>query len=537
VSAPGRGDGSGSGSGGGDGMDAERDAWLREALRHAPDATAGAPPGVSDVILRRARQATAAATTAAPAQHATRSPAVASRTRSDAARRTTTPWAPLWSWLMQPTVASGFAGVMVATLVGVMWWGRPIDEPLREAHLPDAAAPALRSEAPTARADVPAPSAPATQAAPATPANAAPATQAAPATPVVPAPAAAATPQASGDSRLTVAESAARALPPREPDSADAGADKKLAKPDAQRALAESRATEKARKAASAEADESQRRSASAKPAPAGAAPLAAPTDAVAAASPAPPAASPAAPAAATAAAPPPAPVAGMRAANPFPERKREAVADSAQPMPAARARDKSAEPPAAAAPEPGPAQTAVQVAPPKAAGTITLERGAAAATAGRLPQLSANPSLAAGSASEPAFNLSASENPVARLRAALAAEPQVWTWQRGNGTEQPMNEAVQAWLGQLDDATRARWQAAPTAAAAGGAAPLRLLLLRNGRPHTTVHIEAAAVRLETAGGGGGGAATAAPPGFTPRAPVPAATAAALKATLEQATP
>ena len=31
--------------------DAERDAWLREALRHAPDSDALPPSGVSEAIL------------------------------------------------------------------------------------------------------------------------------------------------------------------------------------------------------------------------------------------------------------------------------------------------------------------------------------------------------------------------------------------------------------------------------------------------------------------------------------------------------
>jgi hypothetical protein len=44
--------------------DAERDAWLREALRHAPDSDALPPSGVSEAILLKAR---AAARAAAPA--------------------------------------------------------------------------------------------------------------------------------------------------------------------------------------------------------------------------------------------------------------------------------------------------------------------------------------------------------------------------------------------------------------------------------------------------------------------------------------
>ena len=39
--------------------DAERDAWLREALRHAPDAAAGPPAALRESILTQARAATA----------------------------------------------------------------------------------------------------------------------------------------------------------------------------------------------------------------------------------------------------------------------------------------------------------------------------------------------------------------------------------------------------------------------------------------------------------------------------------------------
>ena len=39
--------------------DAERDAWLREALRHAPDSDALPPSGVSEAILLKARAARA----------------------------------------------------------------------------------------------------------------------------------------------------------------------------------------------------------------------------------------------------------------------------------------------------------------------------------------------------------------------------------------------------------------------------------------------------------------------------------------------
>ncbi|MEO8808593.1 MAG: hypothetical protein ABI433_21120, partial [Burkholderiaceae bacterium] len=90
--------------------DHERDAWLAQALHHAPDANADAPPALSDTILREARAA--ARQSAAPA---------APRPESVSPLR----WlASAWDWLARPPVAAGFASVMVATLVGVMWWDR-----------------------------------------------------------------------------------------------------------------------------------------------------------------------------------------------------------------------------------------------------------------------------------------------------------------------------------------------------------------------------------------------------------------------------
>nr|HET7859793.1 hypothetical protein [Caldimonas sp.] len=91
--------------------DGERDAWLREALRHAPDADAAPPRDLSETILAQAR---AAARVGAPARNV----------------RRPNPVLALWDWLARPPVAAGFASVMAATLVGLMWWDRPIDETL-----------------------------------------------------------------------------------------------------------------------------------------------------------------------------------------------------------------------------------------------------------------------------------------------------------------------------------------------------------------------------------------------------------------------
>jgi len=99
-----------------------RDAWLREALRHAPDADAAPPAELSAAILRQARDTVKAAARPAVSSH---------------------PLLQWWSWLARPPVAAGFATVMVATLVGVMWWDQPLDR-----TLPPPAASAEPSAAP-----------------------------------------------------------------------------------------------------------------------------------------------------------------------------------------------------------------------------------------------------------------------------------------------------------------------------------------------------------------------------------------------------
>jgi hypothetical protein len=96
--------------------DAERDAWLREALRHAPDSGALPPSALSEAILASAR----VATRSTPGLPARRAPHTGPKH----------PLAAFWDWLARPPVAAGFASVLAATLVGLMWWDRPMDEML-----------------------------------------------------------------------------------------------------------------------------------------------------------------------------------------------------------------------------------------------------------------------------------------------------------------------------------------------------------------------------------------------------------------------
>jgi len=117
--------------------DNERDAWLREALRHAPDAQAGPPASLSELILREAQ--------------------AKARGRSPDAKRPPAPSAGLgvlWAWLARPPVAAGFASVMVAVLAGLMWWNQPLEESVsRPMASAPAASPVAIAEAPAEPVD------------------------------------------------------------------------------------------------------------------------------------------------------------------------------------------------------------------------------------------------------------------------------------------------------------------------------------------------------------------------------------------------
>lgn len=115
--------------------DDPRDEHLRAALRHAPDADVQAPAALRERILREAR-----ATAGDPQSTALAAPGWALR---------------LWDWLARPAVATGFAGVMAATLVGLMWWDEPMDAALPRSPVPPvtpAPAPAAPSPAAPERA-------------------------------------------------------------------------------------------------------------------------------------------------------------------------------------------------------------------------------------------------------------------------------------------------------------------------------------------------------------------------------------------------
>lgn len=124
--------------------DEDRDAWLAHALRHAPDANADAPPALSDAILREARAA------ARPLTAPGRSERIDPLAWLTAA----------WGWLARPPVAAGFASLMVATLVGVIWWDQPLDQSLPRAPEVVSSTPQVRAEPAPSAAETAAPVAP-----------------------------------------------------------------------------------------------------------------------------------------------------------------------------------------------------------------------------------------------------------------------------------------------------------------------------------------------------------------------------------------
>lgn len=108
------------------------DSQLKEALRHAPDAGLEAPSAVSQHILQAARlRAGTAAQARVKAGVGGARPA----------------WlaglAQAWAWLGNARAAGALASLMVATVLGLMWWDTPPEE-----ALPARSVPALEQPAP-----------------------------------------------------------------------------------------------------------------------------------------------------------------------------------------------------------------------------------------------------------------------------------------------------------------------------------------------------------------------------------------------------
>jgi hypothetical protein len=112
----------------------EHDAWLRAALRHAPDATATPPAALKEAILAEARAV------ARPAR----------RPGTQTPPGVLAPLAAWWDWLARPPVAAGFATVAMATVIGVLWHDRTLEDTLPDVGRPEATAAAPGATGPTA---------------------------------------------------------------------------------------------------------------------------------------------------------------------------------------------------------------------------------------------------------------------------------------------------------------------------------------------------------------------------------------------------
>lgn len=359
--------------------DDERDPHLREALRHAPDAQLQPPPALSARILQEAR-------------------AKARDPQPVAGAPMPGPLAALWAWLARPAVATGFAGVMAATLVGLMWWDQPMGEAMPRSPVPATAPVAAEASAEAPPASAPGAAAPTGNAA----GQAKELAAAGPAEPAAAKPVRTAPP----------AKKSADAEEARQAERKRAGSDTsaRLAPPAEGRTTAArpvERQVEQQIERAAAMADR-------AAPADTRAAPLR------------------------ESATPPPA----------------LAAAPTAPPLPAA-------------APSPAPAGAGV---------------ASPHATFGAIPaapqRLRAKAEL-----NETRARLEAEAfTGIASLRAEVATDPAQWQWQRGNGAPQAMNDAVYAWLAQLDTATARRWEPMQANSASGAPLTQALQLWRDGR-------------------------------------------------------
>jgi len=476
--------------------DADHDAWLREALRHAPDAEALPPSGVSDAILAQAR---AAARTAAP---------ISLPARREAARPSA--FAAFWAWLARPPVAAGFASVMAATLVGLMWWDRPLDETLPQR--PEASGVQSEGAIPRAQAPSPAPS----------PAQAPVASLQGGATGQA---AQAPVPATTGDAREEAtalkrapAESR-RAIEP--PASANAVLDAKRSRSDAPAparrtdALANSEAARKPGALANDDiANQAGRLARREAPAPFPAAapaepatlpPRAAALPSVPAALPSLPPALPSSPAA------PPSPRTALAPPVPLPSARKDAevaastASTDAAAAPAAKRtpapRDDSA--PARETRErafAGPSASALR----QQRGDNSVDQADKSPAAFGAPPAAAFRGKAEGAQRGSAI---AAVSPLAPVLAAIAADPGRWSRQTASGERLALDAGWREWLGALDAAAGTGWRALaePSAPAENEAArtATTLQLVEGGRLAASIRLERSTVRVDAAPGSG----------------------------------
>src|SRR5204863_4897485 len=83
-------------------------------------------------------------------------------------------------------------------------------------------------------------------------------------------------------------------------------------------------------------------------------------------------------------------------------------------------------------------------------------------------------------------------------LRAAMSADLDAWTWQRGGSAAQPASDTLTAWLATLDEAARGRWRRVGGASGASALAADAVQLLRDGRVVHRLQIDGERVQWDT---------------------------------------
>ncbi len=485
--------------------DDPRDAHLQRALRHAPDADLAPPPALSEAILRAAREAleasaggvpivsvaapvTSAANLDTPSSLTSPTPATSGASRACALLRG---WMELWSQLAQPRWAGAIAGLTVATLVGVMWWGQPMERAIRgapEVSEGPAAAGATDFADETAKSraapssQIPRPSRSDEAAAP-------------PPAPAIQAKAERGAAQIAAADRpalgrvakgATTTTTEARSPAPAPRRDADALAKHKADSADAATPAQAER--QEADLSARAQATPAQEQ----------------------------PSAAPAAPATATAMADAGGgAVAGAGAGNVAQQQVAAAIPEAKAAL---------STPPGEAAAS---SQAALSAA--RRANESRLARAAAGTPGPAAPETSSSlaPAAKRPRALAPATAL-------ADLRRSIAAQPQRWSWRPGDGlsggfgagqrdspqdgTPRPMSPELQDWLARLDAVSM------PERSTPSAATPAALHLLRDARPHSTLHWGANSVQWVETGA----------PGTAWRAALPGSVMLELQAALAQ---
>ena len=393
------------------GGDAERDAWLHHALRHAPDAELAAPAALSDAILREARSAVGSgAGERWPGATKPHRVAAAQGDRAGRRRGLARRLAHLWDALARPPVAAGVASLVVATLVGMLGWDRPLEDTTSGAN----------------------PAADATGVVPAARDPAAATTAVAPA---ARAPAAAATRQPMGldgdrerstDRRQALEERRAPNGVPSMPVQRLGNEARSRASPEEAKALSRQ------------EPEDSVGRTAL--PAPVPSAPQRSPPVTSSAK------AGPTLP-------PLPSPAQHPRLSARVPSGDRlDTEAAGAPPRSPRSLTDSQSEP---GTPQPFPAAPTPEAA-KRADAMPRLE--AAPPAAPPAPFAGQEGTSRTAPAEPPSAAPSALDSPLDALRNAIVSEPQHWTWARAGAQEQPLDAAFVDWLAQVDAARNAAW-------------------------------------------------------------------------------